>query len=380
MKKTLNNILIFFRCFGKFLIHGRADTIGIIKNIAVVQLAQLGDIVCTTPMFRAVKNKYPDSRITVVGSAINKEVLAHNKDVNHYIQFNGDIESAAAMIRGTSIDVGFITTPSFAAIGMLILGGAKTIVAPIVVEGYCPQQTILYRLLSLAVRRIPYRYGQYVPGLYLKLLEPAEVYSNDVSKHLGFSEEGKKHVDEFLDNVGINKNDFLIGISPSTGNKIKNWGSKKFAKLAELLIRQEKVKIIILGGARDREEVQAMTLSIENHDRIISGLEKFNIDSLKAIISRLNMLIAVDTGLIYIAEAFEVPTVDIVGAVDDREQPPKGSKHRIVMSPTRGPAAIHILNARHYDLQEARRQIDSISVDMVAKETIDLIANIKNNS
>ena len=103
----------------------------------------------------------------------------------------------------------------------------------------------------------------------------------------------------------------------------------------------------------------------------------FNIDELKALISKISLFISVDTGPIYIAEAFGVPSIDIIGPVDESEQPPVGTKHKIVYLRNRKEAAIHILNARMYDYAEAKRQIDGITTDMVFKEIDEIMLEIK---
>ena len=109
-----------------------------------------------------------------------------------------------------------------------------------------------------------------------------------------------------------------------------------------------------------------MMYEVKNSEGIIDASEKFSIDELKALIAQAGLFISVDTGPLYIAEAFGVPTVDIVGPMDEREQPPIGEHHKVVVPP-RTAAAIHIMNARVYDEQEARRQIEAISVEMVCE-------------
>ena len=79
-----------------------------------------------------------------------------------------------------------------------------------------------------------------------------------------------------------------------------------------------------------------------------------------------------DTGPIYIAEAYGAPTIDIVGPMDDNEQPPRGEKNKIVKLEERKQPAIHIMNSSDYDYKEARRQIDGITVDMVIEKLEEL--------
>jgi len=118
-------------------------------------------------------------------------------------------------------------------------------------------------------------------------------------------------------------------------------------------------------------------ISYSSHsDKIINVLNKFSLNELKAFISKLNLFISVDTGPIYIAEAFGVPTVDIVGPMDEREQPPIGEKHKIVVSKRTKPE-LHVMNARVYNEKEALKQINDITSDMVIKEINDIISEIK---
>jgi ADP-heptose:LPS heptosyltransferase len=100
-------------------------------------------------------------------------------------------------------------------------------------------------------------------------------------------------------------------------------------------------------------------------DSVVNACEKFSIDELKACISKLDLFVAVDTGPIYIAEAFDVPTVDIVGPMDENEQPPRGEKHVVVIPPNHRISELHIMNAREYNAEEALKQTLSVMPEMV---------------
>ena len=79
----------------------------------------------------------------------------------------------------------------------------------------------------------------------------------------------------------------------------------------------------------------------------------------------------------YIAEAFGVPTVDIIGPIDEREQPPTGEMHKIVKLESRASPELFVMNASIYDKNEARRQVELISVNMVKEKTDEIIADMK---
>src|SRR3989339_1605381 len=56
----------------------------------------------------------------------------------------------------------------------------------------------------------------------------------------------------------------------------------------------------------------------------------FSLGQLSAFCQRLNVLIAVDSGPIYIANAVGTAVIDIAGPIDVREQPPQVNNCKIV--------------------------------------------------
>lgn len=128
--------------------------------------------------------------------------------------------------------------------------------------------------------------------------------------------------------------------------------------MATRLWKEYSANIIITGGARDREEVREMLSFTPPDVPLINTSEKFSINGFKALISKMNLFISVDTGPIYIAEAFGVPTIDIVGPMDEREQPPVGPKNLVVVPPGPRIPQLHIMNARIYDKKKPRGRLN----------------------
>ena len=111
--------------------------------------------------------------------------------------------------------------------------------------------------------------------------------------------------------------------------------------------------------------------------KVIDTTGIFSVDEFKAFMSTIHLCISVDSGPIYIAEALGIPTLDIVGPIDDREQPPKGRLNRVVKLADRGRPELHVMNARVFDEREAKRQIEAITPDMVIKELDRLVDELR---
>lgn len=363
----IRNLILFFLCLlYKVIRIARKDKIEKPKTVVVVQLAWLGDMVCTTPVFQAIKDKYPDCRVVVMGMSRNEKILDLHRYVDRFIVWKDDYFYIKDQLKNEHVDFACSLNPNYLALCFLYLMGIPKISAPKIIGGYSPYESKLYKILSkLIATIIPHKMGNYAPLEYLKLLEPIGIFSNNTKKTLYFSEKAKKDIEDLFFKRNIDQKDFLVAISPSAGNKIKNWPAKRFALVADYLIEKNKVKIFIIGTKMDKEEVEEMLSAMKYRDEVINTYGAMSIDELKALISRMNMFISVDTGPIYIAEAFDVPTIDIIGPMDENEQPPRGEKHVNVIDPLRGKPSIHIMNSRIYDKEKARKSIENISVKMV---------------
>ncbi|MBU6214867.1 glycosyltransferase family 9 protein [Patescibacteria group bacterium] len=369
----LTTLLVSALCLGYAPFRGRA-TRRIIDpaRIGVVQLAKLGDMVCTTPMFAAVKRRYPDARVSVFGNSINKQVLDGLPTVDEYCVWQPNIFRMASEMRRRHLDFLCVTGPSMEALAAAYLAGVPCIAVPIVSGGYTPYETRPYKLLRLLALCVPHRMGNYAPREYLRLLEPIGIITDDTTKQVVYSDTARRTVDAFLRSNRLVEKRFAV-MSPSAGNKIKNWPADRFARVAEYLASRG-LPVVVIGGPRDIEEVAAMMSALEASEGVIDAGDRLSIDELKALVARAVLFVSADTGPIYIAESFGVTTVDIVGPVDEREQPPIGPHHAVVVAPRARPA-LSLMNARRYDAREARRQVEAITVPMVI-QAIEAVAPV----
>jgi len=360
-------------------IHTQKKAPKTIRSIVIVHNVQLGDMVCTTPLFHVIKESFPEARLIVAGTKINKDVLAGNTDVDEYIvydQANPDALSRA--LRARKIDIGIIPSPSLESLLVLAFARIPFIIAARLENGWSPYSTRLYKFLCKFVVKAPHYFGAYAPREYLRLLEPLGVTAEDTTKHLTFSTPAAERVSEILAQGEIQKDESFVCITPGAGNKIKEWPPERFAEVAQHIWKKYALPIVILGSSVDQEEVSAMLKAlapaIQSGLQVLDTCGKLSIDELKAMIARARLLIGVDTGPIYIAEAFNTPLIDIVGPVGEHEQPPTGEGRILVIPPGERKAVVHIMNARIYDAEEARRQVMSTTVDMVTVAADTLLA------
>jgi ADP-heptose:LPS heptosyltransferase len=350
-----------------------------VGSVAIIQMAKLGDMVCTTPMFRAVKEHHPHVKLTVIGNAMNQEVLNGNPHIDRYHVHDGTFWGTVRSFRAMRFDAVCITAPSFEFLAICVIARVPLIIVPRIENGWSPYETRPYKILRECITTVPHRMESYAPREYLRLLEPLGIHTDDTRKEVYYPEAALERPTQLLNQHENSIERRRIGILPGAGNEIKSWQPEKFASLMNLIDREEPNTIfVLLGTQKDSGRAEIILRMLLSNVDTIDCVGKLSINELKACISMLSVVIGADTGPQYIAEALGIPTIDIVGPVDEREQPPTGSLHRIVKAERTKPE-LYVMNARVYDEKEARRQIESITPEMVKREYDTLKVNISNH-
>lgn len=367
-----SNTTYFVRALFALLKKRRNAIPKLVKTVVIVQNMKMGDMVCTTPLFNALKKHIPGVRVVVCGDLVNQQILAGHPSVDRYIHFNHrNVESTIKDLMTETIDVGMTPGPDALGLAVLTLSGSKCIVVPRVVGGKSPYEGRWYKILRSFVSSVSHTMGKYAPREYLHLLEPLSIFTDDTHKTLSVDGRVRQSVDQLIGDAPL-----LIGISPSAGNKIKQWPAERFGKVADYLIQTYGARICVYGSKKEQEEIDAMMKEVTVKERAIVLHSHIDLEGLKAVTERLSLFISSDTGPIYIAEAFDVPTIDIVGPVDEREQPPQGVRHVVLApEPPRIPQ-LRVLDARSYDPTEARRQAENVTVERVLAAADTLLQGI----
>lgn len=361
--ERIKRILLLVRCIIRAIFHGAADQItSNISVIIVVPSGKLGDVVCTTPVLAAIRVYLPKAHIIVAGnSRLHRPLLADSGLADDYL----DLEDygVIARIQECRADVALVTGPSYESVALLYLAGVPLIVAPTVVGGVAHDITRPYKILQKFIKTFPHQLEGYAPRERLEALKPLGIMSSDTTKHLGFSEVADKKATDLLSKISGSYR-YLVGISAGAGNKEKQWAPKKFAQVANHLIKKYNAHIIVFGGKNDIAESGKLIRAIEDKSRM-TDLTGISIDDLKACISKLDVFISVNTGPLYIAEAFNISTVDLLGPVNPWVQPPQGKIHKMVFPPGKPKPLISTMNVRNHDIKEAERIAQSTRLEDV---------------
>jgi len=119
----------------------------------------------------------------------------------------------------------------------------------------------------------------------------------------------------------------VIAFNAFGGWYTKRWPLAAFAELGDRLQRELGAKVILLWGPNEWEEVNQMAGMMQTPPLIAPPTD---LSALAALLSRVDLLVANDSGPMHLAAALQIPVVAIFGPTRPHLQGPWGEGHTIV--------------------------------------------------
>lgn len=300
-----------------------------IKHILVIrQHDQLGDFLLSTPVLRALREHFPAAHIALLVRNYTKAVALHNQYIDELIVFqevghNWTFALAKIFLkqvfrrRDLTIVLNTVshsvTSDLFALFSRapFILGSSH------VTFPGC-KRNFLYNLLA------PYREEiRNQSQRNMDVVRYLGIDTADAGEHITLLEAERKWAQSTLVDAGINPNDLIIGVHPGAGKLGNRWRLENFALVANELHRNLHAKIVINHGPNETL-LADMLIDCLQFQPVTFG--KLALRELAAIISKYDIFICNDTGVLHVAAAVKTPLVAIFGPTESREWKPIGDK------------------------------------------------------
>jgi ADP-heptose:LPS heptosyltransferase len=346
------------------------------QNILLISTGKIGDLVCTTPVFREIKKNFPDSYLVVGIREQSHGVVQNNIHIDRFIFLNsekyqgfwGEIKLIRELIKEKFILSINLSPRAFNTILPFWVGIPKRITSTSKFTGKMARIFSFFNSYRL-------EYKQHTSKLRhnLEILRFLEIKDFSEKKEVFTTSEEEKKAIKFLRENNLKEDDFLIGISVTAGNKIKEWEPDKFCQLADRLIEELKAKIIFIGTPDDEALISGMIGKMKNE---VIPATSFKLNELAALFKKLKLFISVDTGPLYIAHAVGTPVVDVVGPCDINEQPPRDDLSELVYKRIDCWPCSFVIPPARYCKNKHSRCIKEITVEDVFVAIIKLLERI----
>jgi heptosyltransferase-2 len=170
--------------------------------------------------------------------------------------------------------------------------------------------------------------GLHQVDYYLGLLRSFGASKADRIPHLKLKQEVIERGLALLDVLGIENNELLIGVHPGASyGETKKWFPERFARVMELLQKPGR-RFVLLGGPG--EEPLAERISPIMASPPINTIGKTTVAEALALVSRCDLFLGNDSGLMHAAAALGVPQVALFGSTDPEKTAPLNDKAVVI--------------------------------------------------
>lgn len=266
------------------------------KNILVVQIGKLGDMVLTSPLFYELKKLYPDAKVKVLASNVNKEFAGSLKCVDEVIVYQKNVFRdllLASNLKKNEFDLWIDVKDGYSRTSSALLKFAR----PKLSLGFNYDEKIFDVDLK-----------EYIKGEHAIDLSLAPIY------YAGAEPTYKKPVlTDFIKKAGEGAK-YEVTINVSAGSPSRYWGLQKWIELITLIQKKYNLKINLIGIKSDSQ----LILDIKNN--LNSDFITINYDlQLSSLINVLNsskIVITPDTSIVHLASGLNKPLLGLYPNVE----------------------------------------------------------------
>ncbi len=138
----------------------------------------------------------------------------------------------------------------------------------------------------------------------------------------------RAEVEKIFNSWGIKPGEPILALSPGAKKEIRCWPPDRFAEVGRRAIAELRARVLVLGTESEIELIQQVIQGIGS-DRAYP-LPGLSLDSLSALLSRVNLLVANDSGPAHVARAVGTPVGVIFGPTSPEFFPAYGAGDFIV--------------------------------------------------
>jgi heptosyltransferase-2 len=288
------------------------------RRVLVVQEGKIGDLVCTTPLFRTLKNNFAEP-VDVVAGTFAEEVLKGNDAVGEILPRTVSIR----ILRQKQYSHVLILMPSVEILKRCVVAGIPNLLGT--VHDKMSKKEKLYSFFL--TKKFNYDFVTAAQDHYLEMAKALGVTNPVRRREVYFDAQDRVVADQFLNQYGL-QGKKLAGISVTAGKDFKEWGIENFAHLVNRL-NESGFCVIGVGSLPEREKLEKLALSVDR-GMFFNTAGLFSLSQLAALVSIFSVFVSADTGPLYIADALAVPVVDLMGPCCSTSQRPQGAKAVIV--------------------------------------------------
>lgn len=303
-------------------------------NILLIQLKRIGDLILTTPAIAALRQKFPDARITLIISDECKALAPAIRGVNRLLIMPRGFAGikTLAVIAGGGFDYCVDFTRNDRSALLVLLSRAKKRIVSFRIKVRSKFRTRFYNEF------VPHRMrDMHTVDYHLALLAPLGIEKASAAIDLGLPEAAIKRSEELLEEHNVRK-PFLI-FHPGSARAEKFWDAQRWADVINHAAEHHAIDVVITGGPSLFERTHIGDIKSKVRGPVVDLSGQTDLLTLAALIERARLLTTVDSAPMHLAAGTRTPQVILFGPTNPFHWRPRESAALILQGDSASPIA-----------------------------------------
>ncbi len=280
-------------------------------RILVLRGGAIGDFILTLPALHALRRRWPDAYIELIGyphiadlavtaGIVNRVQSLERAEISRFFSRRPEFpDDQVAFIRSFDIIVSYLHDSDGLVKDNLLLAGGRTVLygSPIVTEGHAVE-FLMRPLASLAI------------------------YPENEICQLALGDTAAQAGRRLLMESGVKRDPVVL--HPGSGSRRKNWPVDRFMDVARRL--RDKRDVCFLLGEADH----SIEKPLRNGRSDIPLIMNLDLQQVAALLSASSLYVGNDSGITHLASALGLPGVALFGPSDPARWGPRGARMRIL--------------------------------------------------
>lgn len=309
---------------------GRVAAWAAVRNLLVVRLDNLGDVLMTTPALRAVRQSLPSARITLLASPAGAAAVDAAPLVDDVITCQaawvkapaGDSTATPGAAERALIDT--LAQRNFDACVIFTVHSQSALPAALIATlagiplrlAHCRENP--YGLLSDWVRDPePQAIQRHEVERQLALVQQVGFVTADDRLHFDLPPAALRTAHRKLLRAGVDRRRPYVVVHPGASAPSRRWPAVDFARAADLLAFDH--QIVLVGGATDAQLVDRMLAAMQAPAAVL--VDELSLTELGALIRGARAVLCNNSAPAHIAAALDTPVVVLYALTNGQHTP-----------------------------------------------------------
>ena len=273
------------------------------RNAVVFRTDRIGDLILTTPLFEAIKEASPETRITLVAPPYALPAAEGNPHLDEVIPWEvkgwGEVRPFASRLREERFDAAVLLNPGWYDGWAAVIAGVPFRTGPL-------SRPASFALLNRGLRQSRSRSGRHQSELDAAFAEivTGRPVAERPRPRIWLNDEERRRGGALLIRSGMEASAPRVGIHAGSGGSAVLWPERNYIALGRLFARAG-WNVILTGG--DREEEASARIAEAIGERAFPLAASSGLRDFFGLLTHLDLFIAPSTGPLHAAAALDVP-------------------------------------------------------------------------